>query len=300
MSIQFRQALSYPFLKPNRKAMVWLPGAFGYAVGICYGLLFLVGLGIALMGGDWSILSDEASYENPLGLALQLLFHLGDIVIQLGFYTLGLGYCWRLAARLQRDGLEAPGPAWLEDFPKLLLDGLKAGLYYIVISMILTIPTVILLVMLVVLLAIVFGLGFEDGNSVAGVLGIFMLVLLGLLIWMIGSVLLGPFVVAPLLRSAQKRDLEGLFHPGQAWRWARQEYRAGMTGMLYVILMFLVYGLGSLLLVISIVGILLLPFLILAPYASLVHLLVQAMPLPESPAQAAIPGPEGQNPTVPQ
>jgi hypothetical protein len=162
---------------------------------------------------DWSQVdpNDFVSWErlNWEALALEgnrLFSGAYHLPLELGLTALLSGFYWYLTAAIQREGVQAPAPAWSRNGPGFLWHGAKLAVYYSLI----TLPfwTVTRLA----------GNLFLEVISLGPLLGT-----LGSLILSLG-ILLAPFLLANPVAEAQAKGFWPLFNMRQAWRLGKAAY----------------------------------------------------------------------------
>ncbi len=201
-----------------------------------------------------------------------------------------MGFQWQLFAQWQKHGYSASPPDFETHFLGWLKDGLKGGLFYIPLNIILFLPLVILMV---VLFASTFGFPPEGRPSDAA--------LLGFMLWGGGAVILygligffiSPFLIAPMIHSAGNRSLRELCNIGKAIEITRPCYWNVIVSFLLILALWFVYFIGSfiLLLVTCCIGVFLFPFIWEGAFrTSAAHLIAQAFDYQPAAAEPAAGG----------
>ena len=256
MAIDFKAALTYPWEKEHWIQAVVLPAAGTLA------FFMLSGLSMAI-----------TPFVPPIGA-------LSGAMTGIVFNALMAGYAWHCCAAWQTTGAHAAPPIWKRDFTGILLDGLRLSLYFF---LLVALPVGVLgmLLMGTVLAQLFAGAALLTQGSMptfsdAVAWATLTQMTLFLLVLAVGGILLGPFVVAPIVRSAQDRKLGTLFDLPAGFALAFSRYGRGLSALGWVVLLNVTYVVSQCLL--SLTGVGALSFLLMMPMLiSTLHLWNQAL-----------------------
>lgn len=290
MSLDFAQALKLPFQPEYRKNLVFLSTAVMVVIGaVMMGVSFA--LAIVTIPIDILVRSGGGDDGNLISGMLQVFQQLIISLVQNLISIYPLGYLWQLCAHFQNPG-KHPLPDWLDDAGDIFKDGLKVWLYFLLVNIVVGLFAAILIVGGIILLTVV---GLASSNMLGEVVdtlqhgdlsetmtvlsAVFVVIMLFMVIYGIAFLLAGPFLLAPPIRSAQDRRLANLFSLVKAWKGVSRHYGQAILTMLLMMLMGLLYGLGTVLSIITIVGWI---FLLFPGQVSMLHLLNQGLYHPDA------------------
>ena len=238
MAIDFRAALRYPFSGSNVFHAWLIPGT----------LILLVQ---ALTFGV--ILGARQAFPQLTQPQLVLLSAPFTIVLNL---LLG-GFYWHMAHQLQTQGYQAPVESWQQAIGAYFKDGAKLFPYLILVN---------------VLLTLLLGLPIFVPTGTDVTAGLLMaLLIVGL------AIVVTPFLVAPVIQSAQTYRLKDLFNFKKTAAFLKGTYRQGLIAMLMAFPVLAVYILLMALLMMMPITSILLPYAIMAMMVTTWHLLNQGL-----------------------
>lgn len=188
-----------------------------------------------------------------------------------------MGFEWQLFARWQKQGFDAPPPAFESSIWSCFKDGLKGAAFYIPLNIAISIP---IIAGVVLILATTIGFPLEAAKpSAESALFMGVLVVGFVVIMLLLTFFISPFLIAPMIHSAQNRSIRELYNIRKAIEITLPRYSQILVSFLLIFALWWVYFMGSivLLLVTCCFGMLLFPFIWEGAFrVSAAHLLAQA------------------------
>lgn len=260
MHIDFQKALGYPYREANRVNGIVYPG-------LVYLVQFVISFAIGILVMLLQMLLNDETFTQ-LSDSLQSLLNFPFSILT---GAVLMGFQWHFLARFQQEGAETEVPSWERSVGDFLKDGLKLYLFYFICGAVLTICLIIPLVLMIITLGIT---SLNDAQNLSTSASI-AFILFGLLAMVLGF-FLAPFFWAPQIHTAQDRRLSRLFDISRAVRITLPVYGSALKAELWIILVGVMYLLGSLILCCTCVGIAGLPFASAASTLTIAHLMAQA------------------------
>lgn len=263
-------ALMYPFQDQGWVQSTVAPGVFYMvmmAVGVIYQLIMSLVVGAVGMMLEGVGYAEESSEFNLVIGIFSLPFLLIGMVLSIVQAAIPQGFGWHMLGEIKRHGYHALMPSWLERWKSFFWDGLKLLLFILMVNwgliLIFAIPAVL----------VIFFVGQSGGSN-----PIVMLLLLGLAVVMVACIWGAmPFVLGAWVHKAETRSFWQLFNLSAMLRITLPRYGRIWLGFIYMLVVLLLYLIGTLVLCLTCVGVLLIPFLWVGPYmVTGYHILAQA------------------------
>jgi hypothetical protein len=256
--IDFKEALVYPFLEPNRLNTLLFPGLIYFVQNAIAGVIGLTMAGIAMV-------AEDSNLEKLADVIAQIM----NLPFSLVAMALLLGYTWKFYTNFQREGPQCKAPEWMGQWKSYLLSGFKLYGFYVVLM-----AGVYFVLLAPLLLSLI--LFFSSNLRETDFSTVFFIMVVGYLALIVFAfIFLIPFFWAPLVHTAQKPSFRALFNLKKAIQITRPRYGQLMLTLLYMILVGFIYGLGTMVLFCTCVGILALPFIQGAATITTAHLICQ-------------------------
>jgi hypothetical protein len=283
MAIQFKEALLYPWQGERWKDTILWPGLLTYAyILVCLMMGFLAAIWALLTGSlsldtfDWGPQVWQSRVSTGTGASYNG-YNLFTLPAQIAYTCFMAGFQWHFLTGFQNQGIQCAPPHWLQQWKTFFVDGFKVWGFYTLLSMVLS--------LVLIPLASLQWWGSNFLNTQQGafsVLNVFILMLPMVLAASIAWILAVPFVLSPLVFSAQSRQFKDLWELKAAVKKTLPRYWVVWFTFFLCLVVGILYMVGTFFLVITILGIFALPFVYGAMVMTMWHLLAQAYTEPSA------------------
>jgi hypothetical protein len=245
--VRVKEAILYPWKSENRLNTLIIPSII---LLVFFALVLVVnfGLGFTFASSDY--------YE-----IIDALSELATLPFQYTISFLTLGYTWRLITQWAQEGTLTKAPEWRKDFIVYLWDGVKASLMHLFLHIGMILPFVLFLIA---------GALLYEGWGVFGAFVICIPIALFLFPTLFN------FFISAQIQSSQTRTLRDLFNLKRTWQLGWSCYGEFWLALFIVMGLWFLYVAASIVLSVTVIGILLLPTLWAAYHITCWHLYYQA------------------------